>query len=517
MTFSAHSPDCSCCKGPAAWSALLPSLTSLAPTTSVNSLVVTATNQPEIVESNSFRDRLRIPNWALPTRALPVPDDDDSPISLDAILAGRTKSPIRVEDLRAFLRSDEHDTVVSFRALEFLLAYNRFASLSLARYRAAFFALPSEKQAPHPYAALQGLSLARQAAEIQTKLPTAKSGRSRLSKELPPPPTATIIASPIPAYSHLDSEYQSLRPDLQNIIDLYLQPHSLSPVTPLVSHDALNQALSLAKLTTHPSALDPIASRIHSHLATDVLPRFLDSAVVNLSTSTSRGRMLIACVSFAAAIVLEVFLILYHTGRPARLLVLPLWVLAIGYAIGSRTGLCFWLAWRGTREHKSYESDELSNPHKGQIFGASATDMTSKPQRPGAMLARFSFFTRTRPTGSSGELGRSDVAAEKGQLPSIINLGAAVGGNRLSEESQKHPSDTHPLSSPIESRHSFAPKVESKSGIIKKLMRLTGTAVDTIVVEDSRVRKLQTLVGVRVAIWLFISASALIGIIMAIP
>ncbi|KAL5632687.1 hypothetical protein ACGC1H_005589 [Rhizoctonia solani] len=510
MAFGAHGPDCSCCKGPAAWSALLPSLTSLAPTTSVNSLVVTATSQPDVVKSSSFRDRLHIPNWALPTRALPViPDDDDSLISLDAILAGRTKSPIRVEDLRAFLRSDEHVTVVSIRALEFLLAYNR--------YRAAFFALPSEKQAPHPYAALQALSLARQTAEIQTKLQTAKSGRSRLSKELPPPPPAiTSVASSIPAYSLLDPEYQSLRPDLQNIIDLYLQPHSLSPVTPLISHNTLNQALSSAKLTTHPSALDPIASRIHSHLATDVLPRFLDSAVVNLSTSTSRGRMLIACISFAAAIVLEVFLILCRTGRPARLLALPLWVLAIGYAIGSRTGLCFWLAWRGTREHKSYEPDELFNPHKEQVFGAPTTDMTSQPQRPGTLPARFSFFTRTRTTGSSVELGRSDVAAEKGQLPPVINLGAAVGGNRLSEESQKHASDTYPLSSPVGARP-FTPKVKSESGIIKKLMRLTGTAVDTITVEDPRVRKLQALVGVRVAIWLVLSTSVLVGIIMAIP
>ncbi|CAE6473553.1 unnamed protein product [Rhizoctonia solani] len=512
MAFSAHGPDCSCCKGPAAWSALLPSLTPLTTTTSANSLVVTATNQPQVVKSNSFRDWIRIPNWALPTRASPViSDDDDSPIPLDAILAGRTKSPIRVDDLRAFLRSDEHVTVTSVRALEFLLAYNS--------YRSAFFALPLEKQAPHPYAALQGVSLAKQAAEIQSKFHVSKSGRSRLSKELPPPPPTLTSETSAIQPPHLDPEYQPLRQELQNIIDLYLQPHSLSSVIPLLSYNALDQALSSARLTTHPAALDPIASRIHSHLATDILPRFLDNAVANLSANTSRGRMLIACVSFAAAVVLEVFLIMYRTNRAARLLALPLWILAIGYAIGSRTGLCFWLAWRGTREHKSYESLEptLSAPSNVQSFGASATNATSELQRPGPLLSRLNFIMRPRRAGSSGELGRSDVTAEKGQLPPIINLGAATGESRLSQESEAYASDKHSISNLIEPRHSFIPVVKQEGGIVKKLMRLTGTAVDTTVVEDPRVRKLQALVGARVAIWLVLSTSIVIGIIMAIP
>ncbi|KAJ1303268.1 hypothetical protein OPQ81_011465 [Rhizoctonia solani] len=506
MGFGAHGSDCSCCKGPGAWSALLPSLTPSTSTTSANSLVVTATNQPEAIKSSSFRDRLRIPNWVLPTRAVPViSDDDDSPIPLDAILAGRTKSPIRVDDLRAFLRNDKHVTMASTRALEFLLRYNS--------YRATFFALPPEKQPPHPNAALQGLSLTSQAAEIQANFQSSKSGRSRLSKELPPPPTAMMSAtSPI----QLGPEYQPLRQELQNIIDLYLQPHSLSSIIPLVSHNTLHRALSSARSTTHPSALDPVASRIHSHLATDVLPRFLDNAVVNLSASTSRGRMLIACVSFAAAIVLEVFLILYHTGRAARLLALPLWILAIGYAIGSRTGLCFWLAWRGTREHKPYELIEptLSSPRNERAFRPSATNMASEPQRPGALLSRFNFFTRMR--RASGELVRSDTIAEKGQLPPTIN-DAASNEDRLSQESQRHMLNRHSLLSAVDTRHSLAPFMKPGDGIAKKLMRLTGTAVDTITVEDSRIRKLQALVGVRVAIWLVLGTSIVTGIILAIP
>ncbi|CAE6472462.1 unnamed protein product [Rhizoctonia solani] len=498
--------------GPAAWSALLPSLTPLAPATSVDSLVVTATNQPQIVKSSFVRDWFRIPNWALPTRALPeVSDDDDPPITLDAILAGRTKSPIRVDDLRAFLRNDEHTNVASGRALEFLLTYNS--------YRAAFFALPQEKQAPHPYAVLQGLSLANRAIEIQSKFRTPRSGRSRLSKELPLPPTAIAPhANSIQAYPQLDADCQPLRVELQNIIDLYLQPYSLSPIVPLVSHHTLSQALSSAKLTTHPSALDPVASRIHSHLTVDVLPRFLDNAVVNLSASTSRGRILIACISLAAAIVLEVFLILYRTGRAARLLALPLWILAIGYAIGSRTGLCFWLAWRGTREHKSYELTEplLSSSPNKRTFGISPTRLASEPQRPVPLLFRFNIFKRARKADSSDMSGPPDSIAEKGQLPPSINLDVTVNKTRFSEESQQDTFDKHSLSS-AETRDSFVPLLESKDGFVKKLMRLTGTAVDTIAVEDSGVRKLQARIGVRVAIWLILGTSVVTGVIMAIP
>ncbi|CAE6443748.1 unnamed protein product [Rhizoctonia solani] len=512
MPFNGHGPGCACCKGPAAWSALLPSLNPLAPATSVDSLVVTATNQPQVVKTSFVRDWFRIPNWALPTRALPeVSDDDDSLIALDAILAGRTKSPIRVDDLKAFLRNDERTNVISSRGLEFLLTYNR--------YRAAFFALPQEKQAPHPDTALQGLSLANRAIEIQSQFRTPRPTRSRLSKALPPPPTAIAPhTSLIQAYPQLDVECQPLRPELQNIIDLYMQPHSLSSITPLISQYTLSQALSSAKLTTHPSALDPVASRIHSHLTVDVLPRFLDDAVVNLSASTSRGRMLIACISLAAAIVLEVFLILYRTGRAARLLALPLWILAIGYAIGSHTGLCFWLAWRGTREHKSHELVEpmLSASPNNRAFGTSSTALVSEPQRPAPLLFRFDFLKRARKTNSSDNLSRSDNIAEKGQLPSDINLGVSVDKGRWPEESQRDTFNNYVLSS-TESRNSSAPLVDRKHGFVKRLMRLTGTAVDTTAVEDSGVRKLQARVGVRVAIWLFLGTSVVTGVIMAIP
>lgn len=126
MVFGKHGPDCPCCTGPAAWSTLVPSLAPLAPTASIESHTLSANNQPEVVKRSFIRDWFRLPSWVLPTRPSPdVPADDDTLIPLDAILAGRTRSPIRVEDLRAFLRSDEQESPVALRALEFLLTYNR--------------------------------------------------------------------------------------------------------------------------------------------------------------------------------------------------------------------------------------------------------------------------------------------------------------------------------------------------------------------------------------------------------
>ncbi|KAG9103808.1 hypothetical protein FRC06_007785, partial [Ceratobasidium sp. 370] len=206
MAFVNHGPNCSCCRGPAAWSALYP----LAPTSSIDSNTLSAHNQPEIAQSKPKFDWLRVPNWALPTRATPLADADDEPlISLNTILAGRTKSPIRVEDLREFLRNEEPPNAVALRSLEFLLTYNSF--------RAAFFDLPPEKQSPRPSTMQQSLLLANKAAEIQSTFAQLPP-----STQLARPQAAKAVehgANAAQAYSHLDPNSQAMRHELQNIID----------------------------------------------------------------------------------------------------------------------------------------------------------------------------------------------------------------------------------------------------------------------------------------------------------
>ncbi|KAG8702052.1 hypothetical protein FRC08_003728, partial [Ceratobasidium sp. 394] len=458
MAFVKHGANCSCCRGPAAWSALYP----LAPTSSIDSNSLSAHSQPEIAKSRPKFDWLRVPNWALPTRATPLAAPEDEPlITLDTILAGRTKSPIRVEDLRAFLRNEESPDVAALRSLEFLLTYNSF--------RAAFFNLPPEKQSPRPSTMQQSLLLANKAAEIQSTFaqlpPSARLTRPQAAKAV------EHGANAAQTYPHLDPNSQPMRHELQNIIDLYLQPHSLSPITSLVSPNTLSTALAQAKLTTHPSALDPVASIVHSYLTTEVLPPFLDHAVSNLSVATSRGRMIVACVAAAAALVLEVFLIRYHTSRVSRLLALPLWILAIGYAIGSRTGLCFWLALRGTREHRSYEIPAAStHPDSPADSRFSIASVDPVPQRPSnTLLSRIGRFTRKVAAGGTDRL---DSLAEKGRLPPDLSVG---DDKRPSHKSRKNESGDYSIAS-TSSRQSLLASVN----VVKRIVRLTGTAVDTI-------------------------------------
>ncbi|KAG8714436.1 hypothetical protein FRC09_017635 [Ceratobasidium sp. 395] len=382
----------------------------------------------------------------------------------------------------------------------------------MCSFRAAFFALPPEKQAPRPSTVEQSLSLANKAAEIQSTFARLPS-----SSQLARPQAAKPVdgASAIQTYPHLDPNFQPMRHELQNIIDLYLQPHSLSPITSLISPNTLRKALSQAKLTTHPSALDPVASVIHSHLTTEILPQFLDHAVSNLSATTSRGRMIVACIAAIAALILEVFLILYRTSRVARLLALPLWILAIGYAIGSRTGLCFWLAMRGTREHKSYESPSLSTrPNSMAAHRLSLASIDQEPKRPSMLLARISRFTWR---ATSADTDHSESMAEKGTLSSGSSPGAATDDKRFSHKSRTNHSREFSIASGSVSSVSSRQSLLTSVRVVKRIVRLTGTAVDTVPVEDSRVRKLQAMVGLRVAIWLFLGTSVVIGVIMAIP
>lgn len=308
------------------------------------------------------------------------------------------------------------------------------------------------------------------------------------SEPAPPQPAVTVqpVASITYTDPQLDPDNQPLRHQMQNIVDLYLQPHSLSPITSLVSSGKLSQALSEAKITTHPAALDRIASNVHSYLNTSVLPRFLDHAVSNLSATTSRGRMLIACVAFAAAIVLEVFMIMYRTNRAARLLALPLWILAIGYAIGSRTGLCFWLAWRGTREQKSHEGSYIPSSSSGSAPSFRNSVASSYPQRPRPLLLRINPFAR-KSTADAGEFpSRPGSMAEKGELPQDIKAGAADNDQKSIRKIRKSQSGEYTPTSAVSG--GFESLADSKTGLLKQMMRLTGTAVDTVRVEDSRVR-----------------------------
>ncbi|KAG8893129.1 hypothetical protein FRC01_013766, partial [Tulasnella sp. 417] len=397
-----HAPGCSCdvCSAPALWKTVLASsVTRPEPAATAES------EQTQQVERNSFR----IPSWIFPSTSAERKGMGDvekgvrgtgseNKLDLEAILDGRTRSPVSMEDLKAFLRVERDNRLGELAALDFLVAFNR--------YKASFFALHPSQQAPDPYTVIEQLSTV--GIDARPPVPPKDPGYSpvvfvspqgRPSDEqvkstfpaLPgravlPESTSGLPSNPKPVEGHgrkrsvpsdgdglpllvLDPTVQPLRSELQVIVDSYLSGFASTLLMSIVPSDVISLALSETELTTHPSALLPVANTLMAHFNNKVLPFFFRDAVVNLSRTTSHGRLLMAILIFVIAMGLSAMFIVLKSVFPrwSRLALTPLYLASIGYAIGSQTGLCFWLAWRGTREAKQYEEDEKALAAERQL------------------------------------------------------------------------------------------------------------------------------------------------------
>lgn len=290
------------------------------------------------------------------------------------------------------------------------------------------------------------------------------------------PSNAASISLPL----LLDPATQPMRAELQVIIDAYLSGASSTLLMNIVSPSAISLALSETELTTHPSTLEPIAIALSNHLNNYTLPEFFDAAVINLSTATSRGRLLMALLVLSIALALTIVFILRRDIFPrfSRLALTPFFLISIGYAIGSQTSLCFWLAWRGTREVKQYEEEEKQNLVEKQFrmhdpHDWSDTDTLHPTISGGSTVDSHSIYTLN--------------AAEKGTLK---------GGGRGT---------------------SFHPMGDVKRSRWEKLLRMTGTATSTVRVEDANVRRAQVKIAITVTLWLFFGTVAAMTVVMVIP
>lgn len=113
---------------------------------------------------------------------------------------------------------------------------------------------------------------------------------------------------------------------------------------------------------------------------------------------------------------------------------MPLWVLGWGYAIGSRTGLCFWLAWKGTRESMWYEHEERKylqdqNDSQNEYGYGNGLRATSSPigashiPMPSPTYSSFDHGSKGSPFAKIGKLFRRDT-----------NLDAYHGSQSLAEK-----------------------------------------------------------------------------------
>ncbi|KAG8993226.1 hypothetical protein FRB94_006739 [Tulasnella sp. JGI-2019a] len=494
----------------------------------------------------------------------------DGRLSIRAIIKGQTKNPITLSDLKAFLggvggSGDERRRDIA--ALDFLLV--------LEMYKSAFFNLAPAERAPRPSTVMEHFSLLQFGAP-QTVEDPLMSGppvppkdeppaspmvfdlrHSRHRLTLPPPVAArfkrvrespflassifyhnreerpryspvhspsvsTPTSSPVPS-NLLDPALQPFRSELQVIIDNHLSGTTSRLLTTIVPPNVIMDALSETELTTHPETLEPLANLLIQYLDEKVLPEFLDQAVVNLSTTTKIGRVIIAWLCWSLVITLTALSMAFPHGFPraARLIIIPFVIIGIGYMLGSQKGVCFVLAWRGVRELKWYEVP-VADPEKGMSVASIAQQPASRP------LSMRSFVderligpgTFRSPLSSVHTLNSDHSSFRMTDAGARSSVSTTIDPNPLDKEKGCFSCDSKSGKQSINtSLTSMQQKWVTRKGWRWQtvLGRMTGTAVYTVPVEDQTVRERQTRIAVKVAAWLAFGSIAVMALVVSLP
>jgi len=268
-----------------------------------------------------------------------------------------------------------------------------------------------------------------------------------------------------------------MRLDMQYLIDTYLSGTSSSYLLSVVSTTLLSEAISEAKLTTHPATLAPVAQALAVHLETEVLPTFFQEAIRNLSEATRWGRLLVAVLTLLVGCTLAVVFIYYRRIFPrwSRLALIPFFLVGIASAMCWQTGLCFWLGLRGTREPKPYESlmEKRSDLESGTLKPKKNTLSVYTINEYASAADPFHLFSRNR-----------------------------KGISSASVDALKH-----------RSFHPMAPDPTPW----ERFLRWTGTAVGVVHVKDPSVRSAQFWLAVRVTVALVLATIVAMTIILVIP
>lgn len=211
-----------------------------------------------------------------------------------------------------------------------------------------------------------------------------------------------------------------------------------------------------------------------------------------------------AILIFVIAMGLSAMFIVLKSVFPrwSRLALTPLYLASIGYAIGSQTGLCFWLAWRGTREAKQYEEDEKAMVAERQMrrYSTASGSAESTP---------YDLLSQENKSQSCHSIYTINAAslAEKGYLGGAASTRASSKRSALQRLIKTASGDT---STRPERPHSQQSRKEW-------LIRMTGTATSTIRVEDKHVRRAQTKIAIQVTLFLVVLTAAAMTVVVAIP
>ncbi|ODN75307.1 hypothetical protein L202_06489 [Cryptococcus amylolentus CBS 6039] len=308
-------------------------------------------------------------------------------------------------------------------------------------------------------------------------------------------PCPSIVSMALPA--GLDPGVQPLRQRLASLTELYLLPYSSRSVVPLIPPRLLATFVSESSLTTHPETIGPTVTVLYEMFSVNprLLPAFLNASAQNLHRNTAMGRLLVGFACCVVVIAIGICLILdpspFNPHGPVdrvwRLTIIPLLLGGVGYGMGARASLCFWLAFFGVTE-------ETYSPSHPPLSPSQALNLLSS-----AFMSHLpcGFFRKTQrkiePVSerrTSRKLKKRNVSTLKDGNP--FGPGdAAVAGFGLDMVSM---SRSRSGSNPTPATHILASSGSTsyeQYSIWVLLWRLTGTAWGVKKVEDPFLRKYQ--------------------------
>ncbi|EIW68675.1 hypothetical protein TREMEDRAFT_63139 [Tremella mesenterica DSM 1558] len=179
-----------------------------------------------------------------------------------------------------------------------------------------------------------------------------------------------------------DVSVENLKKDLPLHSELQSLLQQLIPLQHLITEEILDNLHLYSAHTTHPTLFDPLLPSLITHFSSDNLPRFLQASIKNLHRHTALGRLLVGISTSVVSFLATIFLLLdpspftlweSEISRPWRLLLIPVLLGGIGYGLGARAGMCFWLALFGvTEDPYDYQELERLNSHASQPEGRSS-------------------------------------------------------------------------------------------------------------------------------------------------
>ncbi|KAK4684552.1 hypothetical protein P7C73_g5622, partial [Tremellales sp. Uapishka_1] len=282
----------------------------------------------------------------------------------------------------------------------------------------------------------------------------------------------------------LDPSLQPLRAALGLLTKHYLTDDLIALLPPAL----LTKFHSESALTTHPEVLDPLTAFLCAWLSDNLLPSFLGESTKNLHHRTAQGRLLVGIVCLVTSIWVTVLLLLVpgpfrpdgkQVARAWRLLLIPVLLGGIGYGMGARAGLCFWLALAGVREDQFDEA-------KSAVVVSTSTALKRRSEL-STLLGRIGFKGAQRPS------------------------------RKLRKQSASMRSETLELSLSQQPRSIVNATDSPSRRLFILLWRLTGTAWGVEKVQDPVLRRYQRGRAVKIVGWLILSLGIVSVVLWFLP